>query len=72
MSRVPTPPYSPIARSATYNIVVMPKSGDQRFARHSDSWIFIPYVAMIPCGLAIMAITGIFFMPPLALQLIVA
>ncbi|WP_177154863.1 hypothetical protein [Glycomyces harbinensis] len=51
---------------------MMPKSGDQRFARHSDSWIFIPYVAMIPCGLAIMAITGIFFMPPLALQLIVA
>lgn len=44
----------------------------KRFAHHSKSWIFIPYVAMILYAFAIMATTGIFFMPPLVLQLIVA
>jgi uncharacterized membrane protein YhaH (DUF805 family) len=44
----------------------------KRFEHHSNSWIFIPYVAMIPYAVAVMAATGIFSMYLLVLQLIVA
>lgn len=55
-------------------LVVLPSAllTTKRFAQHSNSWIFIPYLAMVPYLIAIMATTGMFFMPPLVLQLIVA
>jgi hypothetical protein len=55
-------------------LVVFPSTlpTTKRFAHHSNRWIFIPYVAMIPYAVAIMAATGIFSMYLLVLQLIVA
>lgn len=55
-------------------LVVLPTAllTTKRFAHHSKNWIFIPYAAMIPYMVAIMAATGMFFMPPLVLQLVVA
>ena len=61
-----------VALGVTFMVFPSALLTTKRFAHHSKSWIFIPYVAMIPYAFAIMATTGIFSMFPLALQLIVA